>query len=823
MAANATSSVFYPGMVVFLLPLPLAWSYKLYVMGHVVLAAGTAYRLGRVWNTSVLAAGVAAISYAFCGNVLFQCCNVVFLVGAAWLPLAVETSERMIRKRSIRATAAFGAVLALMVLGGDPQMAYNAGLLATLYAVQLWWRERKQRVSHNSGKECGVSHTCALRRHICRLACCRLTLLALAAACGLILAAVQLLPSIEMSKRSNRAMTEQPRNIYEVAGCLWSEGSRDDGFDRCVNSLICQTVDRESHQESIWAFSVGPWRLVEYLWPNVSGCQLPVNRRWLGALNCEQNNEIWVPSMYMGLVPITLAFLAMRLRRGEARQSWLTWCVLLSLLASFGSYGVGWLARLLSEFTGSVFSPLGGNPYGGVYWWMVVLLPGYVLFRYPAKLLVVAALGLSMLCAKGWDEVIEGRSQWFCRASAGLAAISLLGILTLWCRFDEWQRWLSYAGHATKYGPLDLHGATIDLVWAMLQAATVSTVSCMVVRSSAVPRKAIAPILLVIVAIDIGVASRWMVGCVPAALWDTKPDLAVVIEADRRQPGDMGPCRVHRPMFLSPEIFVKQSSPDRLAEAVTWERATLFPKHNLNAGITMIDVPGTMKLGDQAVFASMVSGYAVVGTQYVVLGEDETLPEAHRVAVNESMDGVSLWHTCEPFPRAWIVHDIEVVPPLTTSGLQAMRARTALALGRDLRLSALVETDDPHLSSFARTGNDEPSAKTPPTPVEHCHIAQYNPSRVEIEAWLAEPGLVVLSDQYYPGWQLTVESDGRKASSHQIIRTNRVMRGVWLQPGKHRLIYRFSPFSVIYGAVVSSLGWLALMIWGTARLCQRRP
>ena len=44
--ADATSSVFYPGKLLFLLPVDFALRYKLYVIGHVVLAAVGSYAAG---------------------------------------------------------------------------------------------------------------------------------------------------------------------------------------------------------------------------------------------------------------------------------------------------------------------------------------------------------------------------------------------------------------------------------------------------------------------------------------------------------------------------------------------------------------------------------------------------------------------------------------------------------------------------------------------------------------------------------------------------------------------------------------------------------
>ena len=78
------------------------------------------FLLARRWGASRYAAGLAAVAYAFGGSVLFQYCNVVYLVGAAWLPLALAAADRMLVDRSVRGALLLGAVLALMVLGGDP-------------------------------------------------------------------------------------------------------------------------------------------------------------------------------------------------------------------------------------------------------------------------------------------------------------------------------------------------------------------------------------------------------------------------------------------------------------------------------------------------------------------------------------------------------------------------------------------------------------------------------------------------------------------------------------------------------------------------------
>ena len=70
--ADATSSVFYPGKLLFTLPLAYSLRYKLYIVLHVLLAGIAAYGLSRHWHASRSAAALAAISYALGGKVLFQ-------------------------------------------------------------------------------------------------------------------------------------------------------------------------------------------------------------------------------------------------------------------------------------------------------------------------------------------------------------------------------------------------------------------------------------------------------------------------------------------------------------------------------------------------------------------------------------------------------------------------------------------------------------------------------------------------------------------------------------------------------------------------------
>jgi hypothetical protein len=86
-------------------------------------------------------------------------------------------------------------------------------------------------------------------------------------------------------------------------------------------------------------------------------------------------------------------------------------------------------------------------------------------------------------------------------------------------------------------------------------------------------------------------------------------------------------------------------------------------------------------------------------------------------------------------------------------------------------------------------------------------VIQYEPRRVVIEATTTQPGLLVLGDQYYPGWGVTVNG-----LREPILRTNHVMRGVLLPPGEHRLIFSFEPFTWRLGRLLSGVGLLLILV-----------
>jgi hypothetical protein len=603
-----------------------------------------------------------------------------------------------------------------------------------------------------------------------------------------------------------------------------------------TDAILARDIPRGSHREHVYHYSVGPWRLAEFLWPNCGGRQFPVHRRWFEAIPGE--GLVWTPSLYMGLLPVVLAISTMRWRRGnDARPQWLTWMVVLFVLGSLGWHGLGWVWNELRAAAGGDPAkpwPV-GPPAGGVYWFLTIVLPGYASFRYPAKLLGVATLGLSLLAARGWDEAIAGDVAGLRRWLLRLSAASLAGAAGTAAMLPFWHNWLAEVKPSPVFGPFDPGGAAADLIGAFVQAAVISGVAAWLLAIATRQTSRARWAMLVLVAVDLAVANGWMVATTPAEAWRRAPALAEAIDRHAQRKDRAWPFRVFRRPAWSPGAWHKASSPLRLGDAVDWYHATLQPKHHLGTGMALAHVPDAMNLADYQTFlvaARWPRGEArpailpqqsvlnAVGAAYVILAGREVPHEGERVRLEQpgamGPEDVSLWYNSSALDRAWIVHEIETLPPLESRDLGELFRRARMVLDRDgrprdFRRSAVVETET---GPFPRDEKTEPAGSLPG---ETCRVVCYEADRVEIEAVLRRPGLLVLADQFYPGWRLEVASDGREPRPVPILRTNRVMRGARLPAGNHRLVYRYRPAALVWGAEVSLVAWIAMAGWAVAR------
>jgi hypothetical protein len=93
------------------------------------------------------------------------------------------------------------------------------------------------------------------------------------------------------------------------------------------------------------------------------------------------------------------------------------------------------------------------------------------------------------------------------------------------------------------------------------------------------------------------------------------------------------------------------------------------------------------------------------------------------------------------------------------------------------------------------------------SPILLARLAQDRPERVVAEITTNSPGLLVVTDLFYPGW--IAEEEGRRL---EILRADGYFRAVALPAGTHRVIFRYRPLSVFVGTGISAAALLTILL-----------
>ncbi|RJP18456.1 MAG: hypothetical protein C4520_14480 [Candidatus Abyssobacteria bacterium SURF_5] len=141
-------------------------------------------------------------------------------------------------------------------------------------------------------------------------------------------------------------------------------------------------------------------------------------------------------------------------------------------------------------------------------------------------------------------------------------------------------------------------------------------------------------------------------------------------------------------------------------------------------------------------------------------------------------------------PRTYLV-SVYVIARDETDSLQKMRELTS---GRSS--SVVLEGGAPSFASAVATAD-----------LGEIEITGYDRNEVTVHAATRRPCLAVLTDTFYPGWAAYV--DGAKAP---IWRANSLFRAVEIPPGEHMIAFRYEPASLRWGARISVLTVIGILI-----------
>ncbi|MCL4804086.1 MAG: YfhO family protein [Anaerolineae bacterium] len=847
--ANSQAGFFYPLNWPLWLLVPTPWAVNGAIMIHIAIAGWGAYLAGRrTLALERVAAWLAAALFALGGYLTAQVEHINQLQGLAWLPwffVAVAPIAGPATgqdRRALPAVVVVGALFALQLLAGHTQTAFISGV-----AVALWL------FFHALGS---FGHTGRNRtRVILRPA---LVMLAGAGLAALI-AAVQLLPTIELTGQSSRQGGLSPN---EVLSFSWNPlhltrsllpGYGQSLFSEYVAFLPLTALALAFAGGWVWRRNpaVRPW-----LFLLVAMLLLALGRftPLYHVLSHAPGFDLFrAPARWLAVAALAAALLAghgwQRLyqfaasdyptaaARDRARRDLVRPLVaaglFLALVIAWG-YAAGWPARFIPAGSEAPFEY--PHPLTLLGWLIEFALGALLLWvilggpsdraRRATRELIVLMLAALWLGSRGlpYNQLTTPEAYFDLRPpQARLVALATCAVPDSPCIAPP-GRFLSLSGIFFDTGDLP----EIELMYAdQLDPQAIYDYVVAVKH-----KEVLSPNLSMIAAVPsidgfdggilpLRVYSEAMRLILPDGETTTDGRLREFLTAspeprwmslfngrylitdktgdvwrdgvffDQQHPVEAGPDPVEIaaiPAYEATEIrlIADGAAPDLSVRAggETW---AIAPQAGDEPGLYTATLPQPATL--ESITLRPCAEPCLVRAMTLVDGRDGTFQPLTMPPYRLIFSGdVKIYENLASLPRAFVVHEWQQVAD-ESAAVTAMRR----------------ETFDPAAAAVVEGGG--PVAAPPGSGTGEVDITHYSPESVSLRVTSDVPGLLVLTDAYYPGWEATV--DGRPAT---IVKSDVMFRGVFIDSGEHEVVFRYRPQTVRVGAWLSAMGVGLLII-----------
>ena len=735
-----------PLNLLFLLPLSPHLSLSWFVVAHFVVAGVASYVMARGLRMSRVGALIMALAFSLSGYMMAQLTNLPIMTGSVWLPLVFFLFVKTLETRSLSYAILCGGAIALQVFASHPQVVFYTLLALGAYGA-FWlyglWRDAE-------------TTPLAKRKGTAVL----LSLMALAVAAGLLLAAVQIAPTWELKALSLRAT----------------------GLSHGMMTV----------------FSLPPYHPLTFLFPGIHGN--PV----IGFKGEGLFEEL---HGYVGILPLMLVPWAWLKRKYDRNVTFFALLAGFSLLLALGRY-----------------TPLYG---------LLVHVPGFNFFRVPARWLLTVTFSLSVLAGYGYDALVGDRAglessrfSSFWRILGWLNLAFSLMLLTGVAFGQQVAQRLETLG--TGLVPEQWLGRILILVRGLIRLPLIQLSD-----NPGMTLASLNPVLLFVFFSNAGflLICLWNKRRIKAPAFQIL--LVGLIVVDLLLAGGTAINPVREGSYYARQTgstsFLQQNlglyrvfslGREDMVEYLLEDMATAYGLYSAQGHVSQLALRRyevfLEALGESETLRNLA------GVKYALVEKGTELPGytsaytggGHEVYENESV-----------LPRAFVVYEVEVIP------LEQAVLSRLLSEGFDPGRSVILEEEPlpvqdqgDRLAAKAESPGSVPSTgdvylplvsrNWPPSP----NIALYSPHKVVIETELQADGFLVLTDTYYPGWQVFV--DGRE---DRIYQADYLFRAVPLRQGKHTVEFRYSPPSFRTGLAVSMLaGVLLIAIALSSSLIRRR-
>jgi hypothetical protein len=401
------------------------------------------------------------------------------------------------------------------------------------------------------------------------------------------------------------------------------------------------------------------------------------------------------------------------------------------------------------------------------------LLPGFSWVRTPARSLFVGAAALAVLVGFAADRVNTLRwsgnhLRWLTRGTVALVGLALFLGLGLGVGFDQWGR-----NSLALMILLPLTGLLLLFRAYRYVSAPVTT-----------------GILAALLVIDLASFGSTMMRFVPPAE-AFAPGREAALYLSEQQ--NTEPARVYSPSY---------SLPSQTVAAFGLETADgVEPVHLAAYDVYMAEAGGYQNATFSVTIPNFGEGEAATALQYVtpdlkLLGMlnvthlTAEFPLSIRGLVPETTIGnTHIYQNSLALPRAWVAY-------------QTMPAETDW-IGQLQRMPSIANV-------VLLSAETTPHFKDTTTQAHPAQVTGMSANRITLQTTTVQPGWLVVSEMWYPGWQATV--NGQAAP---VAKVNGILRGVYLpNTGPQTITIYYQPWTLIWGERLAIGTALLLLIIG---------
>ncbi len=151
------------------------------------------------------------------------------------------------------------------------------------------------------------------------------------------------------------------------------------------------------------------------------------------------------------------------------------------------------------------------------------------------------------------------------------------------------------------------------------------------------------------------------------------------------------------------------------------------------------------------------------------------------------------------YPRAWVVRNVKVEPShqKVVERIQAGRFEPSQVAFMSERLEIPLDTETADNSQIS--------------------FGHYQEDEMGLTVTTQAPGLLVLSEIFYPGWEATIND-----KVAHIYKVDGILRGLVIPQGESRIVMRYRPRTLLVGSVLSTISVTAIVLFGVMAWYKKR-